>query len=400
MSTLQHQKRLHDWNAEQFLLLPLMVMLSGIWFSNYLVAKFLGKKVFNQVRHQSLSGYEVLLREFNCGIWKNSFVLWEIICGRVSVVGMPLNSGETLRLGGATEPGLISLWQLRRLTGLSEADLYETVATQLRFSRSDKLKLLLKYCLARFLYKNNNLRDVDSFKLFGIWINNITMSRAVDMVTAAPIHDFPRIGYFVNVNSFNLAHEIKNFNQVVNAADLVFADGSGVRLAARLKGIALKDNVNGTDMLPKLCEAAKAKGLSVYFLGAGHGVAETAANTLAIQFPGLKIAGTHHGYIDAEDSNALIQEINAVGTDILLVGMGSPIQEQWLNDHAHQLRCRAALAVGGLFDFYSGRIPRAPLWMRELGLEWVWRLLQEPKAKFHRYVIGNPKFLIRLIKLN
>ena len=311
---------------------------------------------------------------------------------------MPLDSGETLRLGGAVEPGLVSLWQLRRLTGLCESGLYETVADQLRYSRSAKLKLFCKYCLAKCLYQNDTLRDVDSFRLFGIWINNVSMKRAVDMVTAEPVHTTPRIGYFANVNSFNLAHENDYFKQVVNSADFVFADGSGVRLAARVNGVALKDNVNGTDMLPKLCESARDRGLSIYLLGADHGVADTAANALAVQYPGLKIAGTHHGYIDANQSQELIKQINAAGTDILLVGMGSPVQEQWLCEHAHQLRCRSALAVGGLFDFFSGRIPRAPLWMRELGMEWVWRLLQEPKAKFHRYVIGNPQFLIRLTK--
>ena len=396
MSTLQQQNRLPFWNAEQFLLVPVIALLSAVWIVNYFFAKLKGNKALSQVQHQSLSGHDLVLREFGCGLWKKSFVVWEIMCGKVSIVGMPLDSGETLRLGGAAEPGLVSLWQLRRLTGLSEAGLYETVAAQLRYTRSEKIRLFVKYCLARCLYQNSKLREAASFKLFGIWINNVTMKRAVELVTAKPVHASPRVGFFVNVNSFNLAHDDDHFKQVVNSGDFVFADGSGIRLAARVKGIALKDNVNGTDMLPPLCESVREKGLSIYLLGADHGVAETAAAALTAQFPGLRIAGTHHGYISATQSKALVKQINAAGTDILLVGMGSPIQEQWLCEHAHLLRCRSALAVGGLFDFFSGRIPRAPLWMRELGLEWVWRLVQDPKAKFHRYVIGNPRFLIRL----
>lgn len=114
----------------------------------------------------------------------------------------------------------------------------------------------------------------------------------------------------------------------------------------------------------------------------------------------MRIAGSHHGYFKAEDNAQIIAQINQSGADICLVAMGSPVQEQWLLDHANQLQCATALAVGGLFDFYSGKIPRAPRWLRELGFEWVWRLIQEPGTKFKRYVIGNPVFLFRTFVMN
>ncbi|MEE2730632.1 MAG: WecB/TagA/CpsF family glycosyltransferase [Pseudomonadota bacterium] len=398
MNTLQQQNKWIGWNAEQVLMFPLVTLLSVVWVVNILLAKMQGSAVLKNSRHTTLSGHELVLRQFTHGILRNSFLLWEILNGRVSLVGMPMNTGRCLGVGAAAQPGLISLWQLRQLSGLSEAGLYDTVIRQLRYSRVEQLQLLIKFGVAKCLYQQANLHRPTCFQLFGMRINNLSMDAAVARITAEPMYDSARVGYFVNVNSFNIAHSRPGFRALVNTADWVFADGSGVRLAAKHQGIALRDNVNGTDMLPKLCEQAQNQGLSLYLLGADEGVAAAAAAALRTQFPGLRIAGTEHGYIDHNDSQAVIERINAAGTDILLVGMGSPIQEQWLRDHAHRLHCRSALAVGGLFDFFSGRIPRAPLWMRELGLEWVWRLLQEPKAKFHRYVIGNPQFLFRMIK--
>ena len=151
-------------------------------------------------------------------------------------------------------------------------------------------------------------------------------------------------------------------------------------------------------MLPLLCEAAAEKGLSVFLLGANHGVAFKAGIELKKQFPSLKIVGVHHGYFDqsGEQSDALISKINRAGADILLLGTGSPNQEAWLEHHKAKLNVSTALAVGGLFDFFSGNIARAPRVLRELGMEWVWRILQEPSVKWKRYVVGNPQFLCRL----
>ena len=205
---------------------------------------------------------------------------------------------------------------------------------------------------------------------------------------------------FANVNSVNLMVNHPKLGENLNGADRCFADGSGLRLAAKTLGINIKDNVNGTDMLPHLCEAAQARGISIYLLGAKPGVAVVTAKNLLKQYPTLRIAGAEHGYFERTQDNNVVERVNDSNAEILLLAMGSPMQEKWLQDNAPQLTCRTALAVGGLFDFYSGQIPRAPMWMRELGFEWVWRLMQEPKSKFNRYVIGNPLFLIRTFIFN
>ena len=220
------------------------------------------------------------------------------------------------------------------------------------------------------------------------------MAEAVDWITQTPA-DKTQIGFFVNVHSINLSISDPTFFKQLSNANALFADGSGMRLAAKKAGFLLNGNNNGTDMLPHLCESCVESNQSLYFFGAKPRVAEQAASALCKQYPGLNIAGTKHGYNEDNNAEQIIESINNSGCDILLVAMGSPVQEQWLLEHRDKLQCKTALAVGGLFDFYSGNISRSPMWLREVGMEWVWRLIQEPRNKFNRYVVGNPIFLYR-----
>lgn len=257
----------------------------------------------------------------------------------------------------------------------------------------------------------------DMFELLGVDITNASMDQALAWIARAAsaphggamgaavgdrraIDGGPsaRMVCFVNPSCLNTAVEDADYLAVLQDADLVLADGIGVRMAARLRGIALRDNVNGTDLFPRLCRRARRLDLPLFLLGARDGVAREAAQEMIRQVPGLRIAGTHHGYIadDPALEAGVIAEINASGARMLLVGMGAPHQERWLARHRHRLKVPVVIGVGGLFDFYSGRIPRAPLWVREIGMEWVWRLAQEPRRMWRRYVIGNPLFLWRV----
>lgn len=133
-------------------------------------------------------------------------------------------------------------------------------------------------------------------------------------------------------------------------------------------------------------------------LGAAPGVAETAMKKAAEKFPNAKFVGASSGFFaDEADERAVIERINALDPDVLLVAMGVPLQEKWIYRHRAELKCGVALAVGGLLDFVSERIPRAPLWMRRCGIEWCYRLYREPVRLFRRYVIGNPLFTLRLL---
>jgi exopolysaccharide biosynthesis WecB/TagA/CpsF family protein len=203
---------------------------------------------------------------------------------------------------------------------------------------------------------------------------------------------------FVNPDCLNAAVEQREYKSVLQRADRVLPDGIGVNLACRMRNIALVANLNGTDLFPELCQRAVEADLSLYLLGAAPGVAEDAAANVKERFPGLRIAGIRDGYFEEIDAAQVVQQINDSNADILLVAMGAPRQDLWIDQHRDKLEVPVCMGVGGLFDFYSGRIPRAPLWLRELGLEWMWRLMQEPRRMWRRYVIGNPLFLYRVTR--
>ncbi len=135
-----------------------------------------------------------------------------------------------------------------------------------------------------------------------------------------------------------------------------------------------------------------------YFLGAKPNVALQMCEKLRQKYPKLIISGCKDGYFDRSKSGQLAEEISGSGAKLLLVAFGVPLQEKWIWQHRDKIRVPVVMGVGGLFDFYSGNIKRAPVWLREIGGEWIYRLMQEPKRMWKRYVLGNPIFLYRVIR--
>lgn len=203
--------------------------------------------------------------------------------------------------------------------------------------------------------------------------------------------------YVVNAHTLNLAWSDPGFRQILNEADLLLNDGSGVGLAGRMAGKPFPDNLVGTDLVPQLCEIAVPRGVGVYLLGGMPGVPERAAERLREMVPGLRISGARHGYFQESENAGVIEAINRSGAGILLVAFGNPLQETWIHRNAGALRCDVCIGVGGLFDHLAGRLRRAPRWMRRAGIEWVHILLDQPH-KWRRYILGNPLFLIRALK--
>jgi N-acetylglucosaminyldiphosphoundecaprenol N-acetyl-beta-D-mannosaminyltransferase len=186
---------------------------------------------------------------------------------------------------------------------------------------------------------------------------------------------------------------------VLNAGDHVFNDGTGVRWAARLNGVRLRDNLVGTDLVPAMFRRTAGRGYSYFLLGADRDTIGRAANFTAEAFPGWTLAGHHHGYVaDSKASTEAIARINAARPDVLLVGMGNPRQERWIHEHLAELRVPVCMGIGGLFDLWGGDVTRAPAWLRRIGHEWIWRLLQQPRDKARRYLLGNPLFLARILR--
>ncbi len=198
--------------------------------------------------------------------------------------------------------------------------------------------------------------------------------------------------YYGNAHTMVTAAKNPALAEALERSDLLLADGSGVRWGSALLGKPLIHNLNGTDLVPSLCKNGAAKGLSIYLLGAKPGIAQKAAANLKKACPGLVIAGTQHGYFSETETNQVLEAIRKSRPQLLLVAMGVPTQEIWIDQYATQLPSITCMGVGGLFDFIAKRVVRAPYFIRAIGMEWLWRLAMEPNRLWRRYLIGNLVF--------
>lgn len=296
-------------------------------------------------------------------------------------------------------PGIFSLWRLRQLTMIDFGSEDETDLEQIRRQGFGyDLGLLLRNLLAS-LYGSCSLQIpagpvlVDTVRVSSLSVAE-TLQRIADRLNA--VGDDCMQLCFVNPHCVNVARRNARYRQAVNTAALVVPDGIGMRIAGNILGQAFRHNVNGTDLFPRLCAQLAASGHRLFLLGGQPGVAEEVVNWIAREYPQLQVAGTSHGYFDAAGEQAVIDSIRASKADVLLVAMGVPQQDLWIAQHGRATGVKLAMGVGGLFDFYSGRIPRAPAWLRELGLEWSYRLYQEPARMWRRYLLGNCSFLLAI----
>ena len=204
-----------------------------------------------------------------------------------------------------------------------------------------------------------------------------------------------RTVFFLNAHCANIRARNHTYRAALARADMILPDGIGVEVAAKLHGVQLAENLNGTDFVPKLLKRAARLGLSVYLLGGCPGTAQAAAARLQHMIPDLAVAGTRDGYAEATRVDEAIDDINQSGADILLVAMGVPLQELWITQNRHRLDPRISLGVGALFDFLAGNVRRAPRIVRRVRMEWAWRLAMEPRRMVRRYLQGNFEFLGR-----
>ncbi len=237
----------------------------------------------------------------------------------------------------------------------------------------------------------------ETIYFLGVRVDNLSLRNAISRVKGyidnPNEHSRPKKVFFTNVHSIHLANRDPDLYRSILNADLVLPDGSGLNIAGKVMRKPVAENLNGTDFTPIVLRLAENLGYSVYLLGAKPNVIEQCTANVRRQFPSLHIAGAHHGYFKGEQEEGLIKDINEKKPDILLVGMGSPLQEKWITENASRLNTRVCFAVGGLFDFLSGNTARAPFWVRKIGFEWAHRFLQNPRDKWNRIFIEIPVFL-------
>ena len=293
-------------------------------------------------------------------------------------------------------PGLYSAYLLRQSLGVDYLEEDFDTAKHHKWGLSEYVRILAKSVLARFVSPVTDVQSNADFNLFGVRIINTTMPRLLDECEDILSTRIQTTIGFVNADCMNKCFSDETYHQTLREMSQIYPDGIGVRLASQMFGNGVKDNINGTDLFPLLCERLANTSHSIFLLGAREGVAESTAANMQERYPGLRIAGYQDGYFAPAEEDKVIDRINASGADVLLVAMGAPQQEKWIARNRERLNVSMLMGVGGLFDFYSGRISRAPVWIREVGLEWVWRLLQEPGRMWRRYVVGNPLFLYRV----
>jgi N-acetylglucosaminyldiphosphoundecaprenol N-acetyl-beta-D-mannosaminyltransferase len=208
----------------------------------------------------------------------------------------------------------------------------------------------------------------------------------------------PRRVMYVNAHVVNQSRSTAGLGEALRRADLVYCDGYGVRLAARVLKLPVPHRMTGADWIWGLATLCELGDQTLYLLGSEPPLAQQAAARLRRWYPRLDVVGAHHGYfeIDSPHNQRVIEDINAHAPDIVLVGMGTPKQELWVDRYSDQLGGAVVWTVGALFDYVSGHTPRAPRWLADNGLEWIFRLAIEPSRMWRRYLIGNPIFLKRV----
>ncbi len=230
--------------------------------------------------------------------------------------------------------------------------------------------------------------------VLGVPFTLCSFSGAVGRVRGMIATGRPHQVVLANAHTLNLACGDPAYRGLLQEADLVLRDGAGIELAARLARADAGHNFVGTDFVPELLAALGPAEVRVFLFGGRQEVTEQAARMLARRGRHVRIVGAAPGYGAFE---RVVQQVRAARPHILLVALGNPLQEQWIETHLAQLGVPVSIGVGALFDYLAGRVPRAPRWMLRLRVEWLFRLVVEPRRLWRRYVMGNPRFVWRLI---
>jgi N-acetylglucosaminyldiphosphoundecaprenol N-acetyl-beta-D-mannosaminyltransferase len=203
---------------------------------------------------------------------------------------------------------------------------------------------------------------------------------------------------FVNMHTANLACTRLGYREALNSFDLVLNDGVGLDIAARLRGARFAHDLPGNCVVPAVLAAWPAGQVRVFLLGSQDDIIARAGAHLSERCPRAVITGTHCGYFGRSEEAAIVQRINATQSDVLLVGMGNPNQEEFLARNRAELNVGLAIGVGGLVDIWGGKLVDYPRWATRLRLHWFLRLMQEPRRLWRRYLVGGPAFLWRVLR--
>lgn len=234
-------------------------------------------------------------------------------------------------------------------------------------------------------------------EVLGVNVDCVSKAKLLEIVRQWITNGEMRTITYVNAHCMNIASANSTYRGLLNQADLVYSDGAGVVWASRVLDGCKLQKITGREWINDFCELAADQGLRLYILAGAPGISERARHRLMARWPTLHIVGVCDGFFQARSESQVLTEIQQTTPDVLLVGMGTPRQEEWIASHRRELPVKVCWAVGALFDYVAGAEPSVPTWMNALALEWLWRLSMDPFGKWQRYVIGNPSFALRVL---
>lgn len=245
-------------------------------------------------------------------------------------------------------------------------------------------------------------RNMNKIKMFNVSFDNITFNEFAFLIDEIISKKTPKYVVTCNVDHIMQLKNNKEFKQVYDEADVVTADGVPVIWASKLLKKPLKEKISGSDIFSEIGGHLEKKQHRIFFLGAGPGIADSAAKKLKKEYPKMNIVGSYspsYGFEKNEEENyKIIQMIQESKADILFVGLGAPKQEIWIHNNYKKYNVPVSIGVGATFDFLSGNVKRAPKIFQKIGMEWLWRLCSEPKRLWKRYLMEDTKFLFLVFK--
>lgn len=232
---------------------------------------------------------------------------------------------------------------------------------------------------------------IPAVEILGLRVHNVDMAAALTAIRRFTAEGVPHHIITADASMLVMAQEDPDLRAIIAGADLVTPDSVGVLWAARRDRQPLRERVSGVEISEHLCAESARCDYRIFFLGAAPGVAATAADRMRAKYPGACIVGVRDGYFTREETDAVVDEIRAASANVLLVAMGIPKQEKWIQAHRDRLGCAVLIGVGGTLDVLSGQVKRAPRLMQALRLEWLWRVLSNP-SKISK-VLLLPRFV-------
>ena len=233
-------------------------------------------------------------------------------------------------------------------------------------------------------------------KILDVPVHPLTMGETVSVLEESITSGEQAFVVTANAEIIMMCQEDAGYKKIVSQdAQLVLPDGAGAVWAGRHLGYKVPERVAGFDLYCQLLDKAAQKGYKAFFFGGSPGIAEAAKAKSEELYPGVQVVGCRNGYFKEEESQAIIDEINASGADMLFAALGAPKQEKWLVRYREQLKPKILMGIGGSFDVFAGKMERAPKWMQDASLEWLFRLYKQP-SRFMR-MMALPKFVLKVV---